>query len=126
MSNNINTVIIGDITGIRDGNDLGHRCNQPFHALPYRKFIDKLSYKLALSGITLIHQKEVYTSQCSPFAPEVSKNWATPKNRVYRGLYEDSGIVFNADAVGAYNILRLAKPSIKAYPLPYSTIKVSV
>ena len=124
VSQNINTVIVGDITGIRDGNDLGHVNNQPFHALPYRKFIAKLSYKLALCGIALLRQEEVYSSQCSPFAPAVSKKYAQPKQRVSRGLYKDGNIIFNADTVGAYNILRLARRGM-LFPIPCNTTKVS-
>ena len=65
-----------------------------------------LSYKLALYGIRMIREKESYTSQCSPFAPSVSRTYAVKKNRINRGLYKEGGDVFNADAVGAYNILR--------------------
>lgn len=107
LANDINTVIIGDITGIRDGKNLG-RTNQPFHALPYKQFTEKLAYKLRLEGIAFIQHNEAYSSQCSPFTPKVGKKWATPKNRVKRGLYKDGGKVFHADVVGAYNILRLA------------------
>lgn len=124
VSHNINTVIVGDITGIRDGKDLGRVNNQTFHALPYRKFMEKLSYKLALCGVVLIKRKEAYSSQCSPFAPEVSKEYARPGQRISRGLYKDGNVIFNADAVGAYNILRLAKPGDR-FPIPFSSYKVS-
>ena len=125
VANNINTVIVGDITGIRDGNDLGHGNNQAFYDLPYKKFTDMLSYKLALAGVNLVYQKESFSSQCSPLAPSVSRKYAVPKQRVSRGLYNDSGRIFNADAVGAYNILRLAHKG-ESFPLPYRTAKVSV
>ena len=72
----------------------------PFHALPYKKFTDMLSYKLALAGVNLVYQKESFSSQCSPLVPSVSKKYAVPKQRVSRGLYNDSGRIFNADAVG--------------------------
>ena len=65
-----------------------------------------LSYKLELYGIRMIRQKEEYTSQCSPFTPSVDKEYAEKAKRVTRGLYKDGNDVFNADAVGAYNILR--------------------
>ena len=58
VANNINTVIVGDITGIRDGNDLGHGNNQAFYDLPYKMFTDMLSYKLALVGVNLVYQRE--------------------------------------------------------------------
>ena len=62
--------------------------------------------KLKRYGIRFIKQEESYTSQCSPLSPEVGKRYAEPSNRKERGLYRDGNRVYNADAVGAYNILR--------------------
>lgn len=103
----IHSVVIGDITGIRENNDMGHVTNQKLHSLPYKRIRELLSYKLAIYGITLIAQDEAYTSQCSPLSPVVSKDYATKANRIKRGLYKDGDHIWNADAVGAYNILRL-------------------
>lgn len=105
--NDLHTVIIGDMTGIRDGKDFGNVTNQTFHALPFKRICELLSYKLALFGITLVVQCEAYSSQCSPLSPSVSKENAVKSNRVKRGLYKDKGHAWNADTVGAYNILRL-------------------
>ena len=52
VDNEINTVIIGDIKGIRDDNDIGKINNQKLHSLPFKKFYDKLSYKLKMKGIS--------------------------------------------------------------------------
>ena len=68
---------------------------------------EKLRYKLALEGITLVMQSESYSSQCSPLSPEVSVKYAEKAKRVKRGLFVDGERSWNADAVGAYNILRL-------------------
>ena len=103
----IHTVIIGDITGIRENRDYGDRVNQEMHALPYRKIMGMLEYKLRLAGIRVVRTSEAYSSQCSPLAPEVSKKYASPGRRVRRGLYKADGCVWNADSVGAYNIMRL-------------------
>ena len=65
-----------------------------------------LEYKLKLYGIPLIKQEESYTSQCSPFSPEISKRYAEASNRKERGMYITDGVRYNADAVGAFNILR--------------------
>lgn len=46
------------------------------------------------------------TSQCSPFSPEISKRYAEASNRKERGMYIADGVRYNADAVGAFNILR--------------------
>lgn len=105
--NNINTVIIGDIKGIRKDNNIGHVNNQKLHSLPYNKIYQMLEYKLRLEGIRLIKQKESYSSQTSPIAPFVNKEYAKKSNRIKRGLYKDGDNMWNADIVGAYNILRL-------------------
>lgn len=109
--NDIRTVVVGDITGIRSGNDMGTVINQKFHVLPYRRIRELLDYKLARYGIILVAQNEAYSSQCSPLSPVVSKEYAVKSNRVKRGLYKDGGHIWNADAVGAYNILRLYQQS---------------
>ena len=107
VENDIRTVVIGDITGIREDNSLGSKTNQSFHALPFARFYFQLEYKLKLAGITVLKQKESYTSQCSPTSTKVNKAHAVKNNRKHRGLYNDSGVIYNADMVGAYNILRL-------------------
>ena len=77
------------------------------HALPYKRITEMLQYKLTLLGIRLITVCEAYSSQCSPLSLAVSKRYAQPDNRKSRGVYIDSNQIWNADAVGAYNILRL-------------------
>lgn len=104
--NQIHTVVIGDITGIRKENDLGKRTNQKLHSLPYAQLYIMLEYKLSLHGIRLVKQSEAYSSQCSPKAKEVTKEYARKENRCRRGLYRDGNEIYQADAVGAYNILR--------------------
>ena len=106
-NNGVNTVVIGDITNIRKNKDFGNVTNQKLHALPYKKIYTMLDYKLAQEGITLVKQKENYSSQTSPLMPCVDKINADKHNRVKRGLYRDGLYSWNADCVGAYNILRL-------------------
>ena len=103
----INRVIIGDITGIRKGYDKGDRLNQQFHSLPYAQIYTMLEYKLKLYGITLKKQNEAYSSQVSPLAEKVCRENAHASDRITRGLYNNGNSIYNADAVGAYNILRL-------------------
>ena len=105
--NGINTVVIGDITNIRKDNDKGSVTNQKLHSLPYRKFYILLEYKLAMYGIQFVKQNEAYSSQTSPLMPKVCKENAEKSNRVKRGLYTDGSKIWNADCVGAFNILRL-------------------
>ena len=102
----INTVVIGDISGIRKDNDLGAVTNQKLHSLPYDKLYIMLKYKMAKEGISLVMQEEQYTSQTSPLMPAVDKENAMKSNRVKRGLYRDGNLTWNADCVGAFNILR--------------------
>lgn len=106
IRNEIRTVIIGDIKNIRKGKDLGNRTNQKIHGLPYEKLYRLLEYKLRQAGMKFIKQEESYTSQCSPYAEKVSAEYAEKKNRKKRGLYVTESGVYNADAVGAFNIMK--------------------
>ena len=132
-NNNISKVVIGDIKNIRDKANLGKVNNQKLHSLPFDRLYSLLSYKLKLEGIELIKIKESYSSQVSPFAPEVSKTYATKSNRKQRGLYIDNRVKFNADSVGAFNIMRLYEQKekkgllipLKGLSSPYK-IKVAV
>ena len=112
-------MIIGDITHIRKNKDLGHVTNQKLHALPFARIYQMLSYKLARYGIDFVKQTEAYTSQCSPLSVDVSKASASKKQRAKRGLYRENGQIWNADAVGAYNIMRvyLKEANLNSSPL---------
>jgi putative transposase len=127
--NNINRVIVGDIKGIREDKNIG-RNNQQLHSFPYEKAYQLLEYKLKRMGIVLIKQKEYYSNQCSPDTPKVSKKYAKKNNRKHRGLYITDKAVYNADCVGAYNILRLYleknKKEVPMYGNLSSPIKVTV
>ena len=59
-----------------------------------------------MQGIRLIRQEESYSSQCPPQSEEVSRIYAEKKNRKKRCIYIVDTVIYNADAVGAYNILR--------------------
>lgn len=107
IANNISKVVVGDIKGIRKNSKLGKVTNQKLHSLPYERIYSLLTYKLRMVGIDLFKQQESYSSQVSPFAPLVDKANASKCKRKSRGLYIDKQTLFNADSVGAYNILRL-------------------
>lgn len=107
VENEINTVIMGDLTGIKNRiTNRDKKYNQKLHELPYEKISILLKYKLACKGINFVLQNECYTSQCAPNTPSVERKYANKSNRVQRGLYVSEGNIYNADAVGAYNILR--------------------
>ena len=97
---------MGDLKNIRKEKRLGNITNQKLYELPFDKIKQMLSYKLKKEGIRFVLQNEAYTSQCSPISPEVKKEYGQKENRKKRGLYRDTDKVYNADAVGAYNILR--------------------
>lgn len=108
-------IIIGDITYIRENKDIGHMNNQKFHKWPFKKIENLLTYKAEDKGIRIEKQEERYTSQCSPYEKEISKKTANKANRKKRGLYVVENKLFNADCVGAYNIMkkylqRMGKP----------------
>ena len=113
IENDISKVIIGDISGIFDkkiefiNSKEKHRYNQNIRVICFAKIYEQLSYKLALNGIDLIKVKEDYSSQCPPDSPSVSKQYANKRNRKKRGLYKVDSKIYNADSVGAYNIMRI-------------------
>lgn len=111
--NDIAKVVIGDIKGIRENSNLGKATNQKLHSLPYERIYSLLTYKLRMKGIELIKQNEAYSSQVSPFADKVNKSNASKNKRKHRGLYIDKQTLFNADSVGAFNILRLYEQKAK-------------
>ncbi len=129
IEHNIHTVIIGDMKNIRKDANL-KRSNQQLHSFPFQKIYQMLSYKLKLNGIQMIKQKEAYSSQCSPNSKKVSRMYAKKSQRVERGLYKEHQNIYNADSVGAYNILRLYLNKVK-YEIPMhqglsNPIKVTV
>ena len=105
--NDIRTVVIGDIKGIRKEKDFGNVVNQELHALPFDRIYRQLEYKLKLKGIRFEKIDEAFSSSTSPLEETVSQETADKSKRVERGLYVDGEQSWNADCVGAFNILRL-------------------
>ena len=85
VKNDIHTVVIGDIKGIRKERNLGRKTNQKLHSLPYVRIYMQLEYKLKMKGICPIRQEESYSSQCPPQSEEVSHIYAEKRNRKKRG-----------------------------------------
>ena len=114
----ISKVVVGDVTKSLNQINLGKKTNQNFVNLSLGQFIDKLRYKLELHGITLEVINESYTSKASfvdddvlPKKYEPNKTHTFSGKRVKRGLYRSqNGTVVNADANGAYNILKKSNP----------------
>ncbi|WP_026074469.1 RNA-guided endonuclease InsQ/TnpB family protein [Brevibacillus massiliensis] len=76
--------------------------------IPYARFVDLITYKAKLLGITVVKQNEAYTSGCSALDEEkISKKAYASKRRIHRGLFvSNSGFKINADVNGSLNILR--------------------
>ena len=108
VSNQINTLIIGLNKGWKQKINIGHITNQNFVQIPYSHFINMLTYKAKLLGISVIVQEESYTSKCSFLDSESIEHQEVYKGRrIKRGLFKSSNNKFiNADLNGSLNILR--------------------
>lgn len=76
--------------------------------IPHTRFIEMLTYKCKLEGITVIVKEESYTSKCSFMDNEpIKKHKVYLGKRVKRGLFQtkDKRLI-NADLNGSLNILR--------------------
>ena len=125
ITHDISKVIIGDLSGSLltkrefTNSKEKHRFNQNMRSICFSRIYEMLFYKLKLEGIEFIKQNENYSSGVSPKALRVSKDYYNKKQRKHRGLFKDGGDIYNADAVGAFNIMRLYRQEIHAYfPIP--------
>ena len=113
----VSKVIIGNNSGWKNGINLGRRNNQNFVNIPYSKFINQLTYKCQLLGITVITREESYTSKASFLDYDEIPNYndeTKPKfsgKRIKRGLYRSTTRKINADVNGAYNIMAKENPN---------------
>lgn len=107
----VSKVVIGNNSGWKNGINLGKRNNQNFVNIPYTKFINQLTYKCQLLGITVIVREESYTSKASFLDYDEIPNYkdgVIPKfsgKRIKRGLYRSTTRKINADVNGAYNTM---------------------
>ena len=100
----VDTIAIGDLTGIRERIDYTDELNQRLHAWPFRKIVDMITYKAGLYGIQVMEVGEAYTSQACHSCGEVRKS-----NRRHRGLYACAcGWRVHADVNGVANIFQNA------------------
>jgi IS605 OrfB family transposase len=92
--------------------------NQNYVCIPHRKLVNMLKYKCEELGVQVVEVDERYTSKASPVSDDVVGIQGKKINgeevqfsgkRVNRGLYKDLVLnkVFNADLVGAMNILKV-------------------
>ena len=111
-------VYIGKDAVDKNGINLGRKINEQYVCIPHRKLVNMLTYKCEELGIQVVEIDERYTSKASPISDDVVAVQAKKVNgeevkfsgkRVSRGLYKDLVLnkVFNADLVGAMNILKI-------------------
>jgi IS605 OrfB family transposase len=127
VSRGVGEVVVGDLSGLREGLDYGEVLNQRLHAWPYRKLVEVLRYKGALMGIKVHEVEERKTSLTCHACGK-----ASPSNRRHRGLYTCScGWKAQADVNGALNIYerafqvspvkgssgRVARPVVRSFHL---------
>ncbi|MBU1749877.1 MAG: transposase [Chloroflexi bacterium] len=103
----IGTIVLGDLKGIRqqasgESRNHGKVGNLKLHAWPFDTFVQMLTYKAKLAGITIIRVSERNTSRTCSICGYLNAN-----SRVHRGLYicSECGATINADVNGAVNIL---------------------
>ena len=95
----IGTIVLGDLTSIRDNIDYGKRSNQKLHQWAFGKITSLITYKAKVLGIKVVQIDEAYTSQTCPKCGNRKK----PNNRNYTCT---CGFQYHRDGVGAINILR--------------------
>src|SRR5260370_38521892 len=119
----VGVLVIGKNDGWKQGIAIGKRNNQNFVQIPHARFIQMLTYKAELVGITVLITEESYTSKASfldrdPLPvrnPKDDTKYAFTGKQVKRGLYQASNNRYiNADVNGAYNIIRKLAPD--AFP----------
>ena len=110
-------VIVGNNSGWKNGINIGRINNQNFVNIPYTTFINQLTYKCKLLGITVIVREESYTSKASFLDYDEIPNYKDKTTykfsgkRIKRGLYRSSTRKINADVNGAYNIMIKENPN---------------
>ena len=114
VSRRITDLIIGHNKKWKQGTNLGRKTNQNFVSIPFNKFIDMLTYKCALEGISVHIIDESYTSKASfwdrDFIPDYKPadlvKHKFSGRRKCRGLYQSKKFILNADVNGSLNIMR--------------------
>ena len=123
VESGIGVLVIGKNDAWKQEINMGKRNNQQFVQIPHARFIQMLTYKAELVGITVLITEESYTSKasfldCNPLPvrnPNDKTEHTFSGKRVKRGLYRASGKRYiNADVNGAYNIVRKVAPD--AFP----------
>ena len=92
------TIVIGDLTGIRTRAKFSKKSNQKIHQWAFSRIQQKICYKAELAGVHVVFVSEAYTSQTCPKCGTRKK----PRNRNYTCTH--CGFRYHRDGVGAINI----------------------
>ena len=92
------TIVIGDLNGIRDNIKYSKKSNQKLHQWTFARIAQKITYKAELAGIKVISTSEAYTSQTCPQCGHRKK----PNKRNYH--CKQCEFTYHRDGVGAINI----------------------
>lgn len=115
VAEGMGTLVIGKNPLWKQAVQMGTRNNQAFVQIPHARFIELLTYKAQLVGITVILQEESYTSKASfldgdpipSYDPSHPAHHTFSGQRMARSWYRASdGRILHADVNGSYNILR--------------------
>jgi putative transposase len=128
IESGIGKIVFGWNQGIKNEINNGRINNQNFVQVPFTALRDTLKYLCERYGIDFIIVEESYTSKMSFFdgdelpiygkETEAQKAQKPSGKRTKRGEYKTSdGLIINADANGAANILRKAKIDISKITL---------
>ena len=128
VSNDLNTLVIGNNKQWKQDINIGKRNNQNFVQIPHAIFIQMLEYKCKLKGINIVLTEESYTSKCSFLDDEEIGRHETYKGkRVKRGLFKSNkGILINADLNGSLNILRKVVGNFNYNPIEVCSTPVVI
>jgi putative transposase len=105
----VGTIVVGDLTNIRESSDWGDSGNLALHGWAFDRFTTMLDYKAEEHGIDVEQVDERGTSRtCSACGAEDGSQ------RVERGLYvcDSCGLVANADCNGAENVRQKVLPNL--------------
>ena len=99
----VRTLVIGDVRGILQDNDVGSKNNQKIHQWSAGSVRFKLTYKAVQKGMGVVLQEESYTSRTCPKCGQVRSR---VRGRVFRCPNKRCRFVWHRDGVGAVNIWR--------------------
>ncbi len=100
LQKGVNTIVIGDVTNIRENAEGNDNFKQKLHQWCYRKMIEMITYKAERFEIEVKLVSEAYTSKECPVCG--SRNHPSGRNYVC----SKCGFEYHRDGVGAINIWR--------------------